>query len=535
MLHRLTQFTGEMPRRDPTLLPKGAAKVARNVDFGDGGLRPMLAPTVAYTAVREIEDFIAHNGSWFTFNAPTTYAPGPVNDNRLYISTDGVEPMLRDLETSQLHKLALPTPAAAPIISIATAPEEDPEDPLPVETVLFVTTWVTTLDEETPPSPVSNALDVPEGATVSVSIVDHTPPSNTRINRIRVYRSQTSATGTTTLFFVKELSASTPTYVHDIDTDPLQEPLQTMDYDPPVSTLRGITPLQQGMIAGFSGKSLYFCEPYIPHAWPQKYELTTDYEIVGLAATGNVLVILTTGTPYLAAGTAPENMTLERLDTNLPCVSAQGIVDIGTGVIYPTHDGLVLMQGGGAQIISRELFDRRTWRAMQPDTIKAGNYDGRYVFTYGDGGPAGMVDMAGEVPGFVQTTIEAQSFAYDLIEGALYFAAAFNEDDEETEIREFAPIGSGPLDMTWHSGTLHLPAPVSFGVIQADGEAVTGGSTPTITVYGDGVSKGSTTSLNAFDRLAPGLASKWEVKVEGSAKITRITLAGDPAELFGAG
>lgn len=533
MLYRLTQFLGEIPRRDPTLLPKGAAQQATNVDFGDGGLRPMLAPTTAHTASGQVVDFIAHGGEWLTFGAQTSHAPGPVAQDRLYITTDGETPKLRDMQTATTYDLALPTPVAAPIISIQTEPD-DPEGLLPVETVLFVTTWVTTLDEETPPSPISNALDVPEGATVAVSIVDHTPPTGTRINRIRVYRSQTSATGITTLYFVKELSVSTPTYVHDLDVDPLQEPLQSMDYDPPVATLKGITPLQQGMMAAFSGRSLYFCEPFIPHAWPIKYELKTDYDIVGLAATGNLLVILTTGTPYIASGTAPDNMILERIDTNLPCVSRAGIVDTGMGVIYPSHDGLVMMQGASAQVISKELFDRRAWRGMNPSTIKAGNYDGRYVFTY-DGGPAVMVDTAGEVPGLARTTIAAQAFAYDLIDGALYFTGAYNSGADTTPIQEFAPIGAGPLDLVWHSGTMHLPVPQSFGVLQVDGAAVPGGTAPTITVYGDGQTMATTTSLNTFVRIKDGLSTKWEIKVEGAAKVTRISMAGDPDELFGAG
>ncbi|MGL1400235.1 hypothetical protein ACSTI4_24935, partial [Vibrio parahaemolyticus] len=76
-------------------------------------------------------------------------------------------------------------------------------------------------------------------------------------------------------------------------------------YNPPPAGLRGLTAMPNGMMAAFDGKDLYFCEPYLPHAWPASYTLTTDFPIVGLGAFGTSLVVMTTGNLYLVSGTAP--------------------------------------------------------------------------------------------------------------------------------------------------------------------------------------------------------------------------------------
>lgn len=528
MLYRLTQFAGEVPRRDPTLLPKGAAQVARNADFASGALRSMHATASATVLGAAVSDFIVYDGTWLAFNAHTTFAPGPVADDRLYITTAGTVPKLREMTGPVTHDLALPTPTAQLLVTVNTAPEDDT---LPVETVVFASTWVTDLDEETPPSPLSEPIDILEGTTLNIQIIDSTPPSGTRINRIRIYRSATSATGTTGLYFVKELSVGTALYVHDLANDPMQELIPSSDFDPPVATLQGITALQNGMMAAFSGRSLYFCEPYIPHAWPLKYELRTDYDIVGLAAAGNFLAIMTTGTPYIAQGTAPENMIMERLDANLPCLSARGIVDMGElGIAYPSHDGLVVIAGGVPQLVTRSLFDRRAWRALKPETFRAGHYDGRYVFSRelpNTTRATAMIDLLGDVPGFIQSDVAATHFAYDLVNGKLYFA------NGTTTISEFASLSAGFSSLTWRSGTVHLTAPISFGVVRVDGEQLTGNNF-SMTVYADGVALATIDSLNTTLRL-PGQNryTKWFFEISGAVNVQRVSLAGDATELMG--
>ena len=62
---------------------------------------------------------------------------------------------------------------------------------------------------------------------------------------------------------------------------------------------------------------------------------------------------MTKGMPYVAQGTHPENMTAARLDVNLPCVTARGIVDMGYAVAYPSPYGLVMISANDAEKMAK--------------------------------------------------------------------------------------------------------------------------------------------------------------------------------------
>ena len=134
------------------------------------------------------------------------------------------------------------------------------------------------------------AVTTPVSATVRVTFNDQ-PPLGSRINRLRVYRALTTATGVTDYFFVQELSIGTTAWVYEPDTDLPGELLPSTLFDGPVDGLEGVTVMNAGMLAAFKGKSLYFCEPYKPHAWPDAYSLKTGADIVALAAFGDSMAV----------------------------------------------------------------------------------------------------------------------------------------------------------------------------------------------------------------------------------------------------
>ncbi len=105
----------------------------------------------------------------------------------------------------------------------------------------------------------------------------------------------------------------------------------------------------------------------MPHAWPPAYQIVVEYDIVGLAVVGAEIVVLTKGHPYLVTGSAPGNLTAAKIPDAQACVSAQSIVAFENGVIYASPDGLVMIDGR-ARLISTEVFDERSWAALQPHT-----------------------------------------------------------------------------------------------------------------------------------------------------------------------
>ena len=558
----IMNFQGEIPRVHPRLLPPGFAKSAVNTRLTSGRLDGFRRARLTHTFGEDVQTIFRDGDDWYGFPGEAHVVRGPVAQDRLYFTAVGETPKMRIAGTD--YELALPAPAAAPMLTALSA-----ADPALLNDVVFAYTFVTEFDEESAPSPVSDPVAWSPGVVVRVEGFS-APVANRGVDRIRIYRSQTSALGVTDLYFVAEFPVATSEYDHDLEAEPIQEVIPSTDYDTPPATMRGLTAMHNGMMSAFSGRDLYFCEPYRPHAWPIRYRLTTDYPIVGLAAFGSTLAILTTGTPYIAQGSAPENMTMERMDSNMPCVSSRGIVDFGYAAAYPSNDGLALITPSGVQLASRNLFSQQDWRALLPKEMVAANYDGRYAFTYGaealpeidsgtadepsddvlDGGGAvlngtgavvyecgaatiqtaftalGFIDLTGEQPFFIETDASVHvgpvSLYHDEQSGNLFM---LNEDKRRVFMFDGAAMPVAPF--FWESGELHLSGLQNFGaiLIESDEKSLALGDL-TVTVKAGAREFALTPTLNVPQRLPGGfLERKWQICVKGVVPVTNISMA----------
>lgn len=563
----IANFRGQIPRVHPRLLPDGCGQVAVNTRMTDGSLSPYRASKLDYDFALPVQTVYKHNGAWLGFDDVVNVVPGPVADDRLYYTGDGA-PKVKTGAT--IYSLALAAAVAAPTVTpsgtLDAALRED---------IVYAYTFVTALDEESPPSPVSAAQAWSPGRIMTLTGFS-AAPGGRGINRRRIYRSQTSASGITDLYFVAELPIATTSYAHNLATAPLAEVIPSLDYDSPPATMSGLTELPNGMMAAFDGRELLFCEPFIPHAWPIKYRLKVNYPIVGLASFGSTLAVLTTGTPFIVQGTAPESMVMERLESGLPCIAARGIVDLGYAAAYPTHDGLVLITPSSTQLASRSLYTREEWRALSPETFFAASLEGKYVFahktgtiptfdggapstdfsgfdvyetggatpqpdvvTYDGGSPLtspdvralGVIDLTGEQPTFIDLAGTAEDqptgLYYQQGEGTLYIISA-----GET-VRAIDSPTEPALNLRWRSRRFMLSSPDSFGAIWVETEEGPSEENHLTTrIIADGVLMHETTDFNKPLRL-PSLrsATTWEIEVEGTATISAITMAGSIPEL----
>ena len=524
---QLTQFRGAIPKLRPQLVPAGSAQEAINTAFDDGTLSPIQQASIAHTFDNVPADFVAHDGEFLPFSAKVWAAPGPVKADRLYYCVDGSAPKVR-FEDDTVHDLAVDAPSAPPAITLDYI-EDDEDDPLPRETIFMVYTFVTPFGEESLPSPVSDSVDIAEEQTAVIALPDNMPPTGSRIDRMRIYRTQTSASGVTEFYFIDEVNAGVASVAYDPAVQTMQEVLPSADYDTPPTDLKGLTVLPNGFMAGFTGKTLCFSEPWQPHAWPIKYQLQTEYDIVGLGVTGNLLAVLTTGTPYLAQGSAPDSVQLERQDMNLPCLSGDGIVDMGGSIAYPSPEGLVLLTSGSPQVVTGNTFTRKQWAAMNPASFDAAHTAGRYVFAYtpeGESAKLGVIDLTGAGREFTRLTLTPGAMRYDLATGDLLMLSG--DDVIRLDDRE-----AGYMTLTWTSGQIMMPAPVSFGVAMIEGEALDDPDGFSATITRDGVDILTTSVMNEFFRLPDGLGTRWEIKVTGRVQIDRITIAGEPSDLYG--
>lgn len=573
----LIQLSGEIPRMLPRLLPDGAAQYAANVRLEDGGLTPIRQARSVATVngtPGQIKTIYKWLDQWLSWPGIVNCAPGPVAEDRLYYTGDGAPKML---VSGTVYPLAMPTPGV--LTATVSGSATDPN----VITRLYVHTWVSQFGEESLPSVVSNEVNWQAGQTVTLSGFT-APPAGRGITRERIYRSVTSASGATDLYFIAERDVSTATFVDTIDNSAIGEPLPSRYYNPPPDGLQGLISIPNGMMLGFIGKDLYFCEPWQPHAWPESYMLHLDYNIVALGYVGNQIVVLTDGRPYIVTGTTPDTMQEERVKVNYPCINARGVVDLGSAIVYPTNDGLAIVDGSLPRIVSETLITKKEWESYNPQAFVAGQYNSRYMASYSyqdyDGtilNGTFIIDLSGETPFLMRYKNQADAFYFDLAESELYLLMgvnvfAYDSPGQINEImnwrsKEFYDIprnysciyiqGSDGLtpeqakarqndynDMLSANATVFSKPSIcgeldgaAIGAYAINADLMQHPTAPqfaTVNIYADDKLVATVSKMNQMVRLGSGyLARKWEVEVMGTASVEQITLATSPRELFG--
>lgn len=572
---RFAQFSGEIPKLIPRLLPDSASQHAENVRLDDGGLTPIRQPrlTHVFTGMSDVQTIYKHGDTWLAWNSNVHAVPGPVAADRLYYTGDGT-PKMRVGTT--VYELTLAYPTTAPTVAVTGTGTGD------VITRLYVYTWVTSFGEESEPSPISNSVTWQSGQTVTLTGFV-SPPSGRGITKMRIYRSQTSTSSGTDLFFIQERNVSTASYVDTHAVNDYGEVLPSRDYNQPPADLTGLIALPNGMMAGFSGKQLCFCEPYIPHAWPEKYRLTMPFDIVALSAYGRTIVAGTTGFPFAVSGNSPDTMIEEKMEVILPCINARGMVDMGYSAAFPSNDGLVVADASGASVVTGNLFTRADWQQYNPETFVSAHFNGRYFASYAyleaDGVTAVegtfIIDLTGQQPFVTRASYKANAFFFDPPTGQLYFAL-------DNEVYEYDPQGQANEIMTWKSKRVVLPQPSTFGALliessvessreatlarQLQIEAIEASNAPyfamesmgsdinaaeinkyavagdplqpippekwiSVKVYADGKLIKAASKLDQVNRVPPKMARVWEIQVNGTAEIDQVTLATTSREL----
>lgn len=231
----------------------------------------------------------------------------------------------------------------------------------------YVYTYISAYGEESAPSP-ATVLTGWSNGTWTVFLFTP-PPDQLGITRnlvkTRIYRSITALSGPTTYYFVADVPITQLTYVDVLGDDLVVGNFQLVSqlYTPPPEDLQGLISMPNGMAVGFRKNEIWFCEPFLPHAWPPSYTLTTEYPIIGLGVAGNSVVACTSGAPYIATGTAPINMSATKPEHSVPCTSRGSIIGNSTGVFYAGTDGLILVTPYGEVNNTSELWiTREKWQ-----------------------------------------------------------------------------------------------------------------------------------------------------------------------------
>lgn len=418
---KLQGFAGMIPAIDPRLLPKEAAADSENVWYYNGALRglveeksvfELLDPGNTRTVFRipiAATNFSSFDDSFWLEFAETdiSVVKSPVaeqTDPSFYWASGVGVPMYntksRIAASDPPLKLGIPTPVVAPgVAPVGGAP--------PTENRAYVYTWVSQFGEEGPPSPATNVvgnidatwdvtMTAPTGADTTDRVLTHT----------NIYRTVTASDGTATFFFVAQVPIATLAY-NDVLSDTLvtaQGELESTYWTPPPAGLQGICALPNGMLAGWVGEEIWFCEPYRPHAWPIQYQIATEYDIIAMAGAGQSLLIGTAGFPYFATGVNPGSMVLSRIPSAEPCVSRGSMCATQFGAFYASPNGLIFLSAlGTVQNTTRNTITKDKWQELLVlKQIRAALLNGAY-FIY-----CGVQQAAFEETAFENTAFQLE-------------------------------------------------------------------------------------------------------------------------------
>lgn len=254
----------------------------------------------------------------------------------------------------------------------------------------YVYTFVNDLGEESAPSAPSATIVKDDATAITVTTAVAIPSgisSDYAIATKRIYRATTGNTGTAFLF-VAEIPLAQADYVDELTDAELGDPIESELWDLPPDDLRGILALPNGIMVGFRRNQLCFSAQNRPHAWPVQWRLNTDTDIVAIGNIDNTVVIGTEAFPYLASGNDPSAYSMSKLEVPQACVSKRSLAYLtNIGVIFASPDGLIAVSGNGRVAnLTEQIYTRRQWQALEPETVLGVAHDDVYHFWFGGSG-----------------------------------------------------------------------------------------------------------------------------------------------------
>ena len=242
------------------------------------------------------------------------------------------------------------------------------------EIYTYVTTYVTADGQESAPSVHSEPVDVLNGDTVMVTLID-TPPSSAVARRW--YRALAGTAGAAQFFFAGETPVAQNSFVDMNCALAMGTPLETEnDYPPPC--VEGVAVLGNTLTVVWAGKNFYVSEPKKPHAYNKHNTQTLLYDIITMqgytsyveGAAHYELLALTEGLNYAIAAVLPEDIAIRELQAQYPLANKNAVAVSEGAIAYASEHGLVLIAGGDTKLYTDEFVTRREWAAFTPYDLR---------------------------------------------------------------------------------------------------------------------------------------------------------------------
>lgn len=492
---KVTDFGGLIPRRQSRLLPDQMAEQAANCDLSSGQLDglpvPELITNLGPTAQRAYRYPLAGSADvWLALIDPlSSVVRSPLaNDtnHRLYWTNPS-----NTASPGAWWNTRARIAAGDPPYNLGTI-HPDPGIPLdvsasggtPSTTVPFVErsyvyTLVNEYGEESAPSAPSAVIAGASDGTWTINGMPTGAPSNPpgynypAITKARLYRTVTGGSSGAAFYQAVEFD-----FAVDPPTDPYLdtsldadivggEQLITASWANPPATLDGLTALPGGMLVGFSGATVHFCEPNRPHTWPAGYDQSLHYEIVGFGVWQQSLIALTRGFPSSGSGNSPSNYVFTTIQVAEPCISRGSIVTDMNGVQYASQNGLITLSYFGMKNTTQALITKNTWlNDYKADQIISCRHRAQYLAVRQDGSGQGfLIDPIEERLGLMPLAsfTGVTSIWNDEYSGDAYLCAGgviYRWDSPSTPM----------LTYRWRSKQFYGPTPVNIAAMHVSAD-----------------------------------------------------------------
>lgn len=417
------------------------------------------------------------------------------------------------------------------------------------ETIVFtsyVYTYVNDIGEESAPSDPSGTVQRNVNSSVVVSTPTTIPTGldEYHIEKKRIYRAVTGATGTVYLF-VAEIDLATEEFVDNLPDEELGEPLETEGWDLPPDDLRNILALPNGIMVGSSGNQLCLSVSGHPHAWPITYRLPTDTDIVALGNVDTTVFIGTESHVYTASGTTPDAYSMSKPGAPHACTSRRSLAYLtNVGVLFAGPDGIML-SAGATQVenVTEAIFTREQWQALDPSSILGVAHDETYYFFWDDGVNSGgyALELGPNGFGLIQLGLHACAAFVDPITDSLYLVMDLFDEPEDPLLPPHPKLtpdtsdiylwngSADPMTYRWRGKLWLLPFESAFQQVRvkaADYDELA----LRIDADGSELMAKLITGKNSFTLPMSSAYEEFEMELIGTSRVRTVQAVQDPEE-----
>lgn len=359
---------GKNTRADPSLLGLNEAVLYSNIDNSAGVLKSAKDYTPTDTIVEG--GFYFFKNKWISSTLDRDYLE--YKDN-LYWTEENSTPKKYDGTTIRNLGIAAPTVKLTTVQSDPVGSEKISTDPV---TLQYVYTYYNSVDgTESAPCPISDELSL--AANKTVTITGWIAPTDSQVDKFRLYRVGASAT---TMTLIVELPITTTTYVDSIPTpSAIGTLLDTYNNQQPPVGLKYII-LAYGYFFAAVEDKLRYSIVGKPNYWPALNEIDIDGTITGLLPTQDGILIFTTDRMYILIGTIPEQFAIIPVSTEQGCNSHKSCKLVNNRPTWSSNDGICVWQNGAPDVVSRDKLGKITLSIK--NTIV---YDNTYFICLNDG------------------------------------------------------------------------------------------------------------------------------------------------------